>query len=118
MDPETGTGSQRVTSGHDTWSARCVDTCTAGAAGGPGKPTGSNRCRARRSDPTLRQVVVFAWDTSPRPSARADPGVDAESGRGPLLVDAVSGRWGHFACDGGEVARVLLLGASLSARGL
>jgi hypothetical protein len=49
----------------------------------------------------LRQVVVFVWDASPRPPARADPGADAESGRGLLLVQAVSRRWGHFGYDGG-----------------
>ena len=41
-----------MTGGQDTWSARCVETRTAGAAGGPGKPTGSNPGRAPRSDPT------------------------------------------------------------------
>jgi hypothetical protein len=41
-------------SGQDTRSARCVETRTAGAAGGPGKPTGSNPGRAPRSDPTGR----------------------------------------------------------------
>ena len=30
-----------------------METCTAGAAGGPGKPAGSNPGRAPRSDPTL-----------------------------------------------------------------
>ena len=43
-----------MTGGQDTWSARCVETRTAGAAGGPGKPTGSNPGRAPRSDPTGR----------------------------------------------------------------
>jgi RNA-directed DNA polymerase len=41
-----------MTGGQDTWSARCVETRTAGAAGGPGKPTGSNPGRAPWSDPT------------------------------------------------------------------
>src|ERR1019366_5457717 len=40
-----------LTSGQGTWSARRVETCTAGAAGGPGEPTGSNPGRAPRSDP-------------------------------------------------------------------
>ena len=31
----------------------------------------------------------------------AGPGTDAGSGRGLLLIDAVSERWGHFAYDGG-----------------
>jgi len=57
----------------------------------------------------LRQVVVFVWDASPRPPARADPGADAESGRGLLLVEALSGRWGHFGYDGdGKVVWALL----------
>ena len=43
-----------MTSGQDTWSARCVETRTAGAAGGPGKPTGSDPGRAPRPDPTGR----------------------------------------------------------------
>jgi hypothetical protein len=41
-----------MTSGQDTRSAPCVETRTAGAAGGPGKPTGSDPGRAPRSDPT------------------------------------------------------------------
>jgi hypothetical protein len=54
-----------MTSGQDTWSARCVETRTAGAAGGPGKPTGSDPGRAPRSDPTgafYRSGLCFlAW---------------------------------------------------------
>lgn len=49
----------------------------------------------------LRQVVIFVWDASPVPPARADPGPDAESGRGLLLVEALSERWGHFGYDSG-----------------
>ncbi|WP_237710955.1 group II intron maturase-specific domain-containing protein [Saccharopolyspora spinosa] len=33
------------------WSAGCVETCTSGAAGGPGKRTGSNPGTAPRPDP-------------------------------------------------------------------
>jgi hypothetical protein len=47
MDPETGSRDTRLTSGQDTWSARCAETCTSGAAGGPGKPiTDGARMRA------------------------------------------------------------------------
>jgi anti-sigma regulatory factor (Ser/Thr protein kinase) len=49
----------------------------------------------------LRQIVIFVWDASPLSPARADPGADAESGRGLLLVEALSDRWGHFGYDGG-----------------
>ena len=52
MDPETGSHPRWLTSGQDTWSARCTETRTPGAAGGPGKPTRSNPGRAPRSDPT------------------------------------------------------------------
>jgi hypothetical protein len=48
-----------------------------------------------------KQVVVFVWDASPQPPSRADPSEDDESGRGLLLVEAVSERWGHFGFDGG-----------------
>jgi anti-sigma regulatory factor (Ser/Thr protein kinase) len=51
----------------------------------------------------LRQVVVFVWDANPRPPARADPGADAESGRGLLLIEALSDRWGYFGFDDGKV---------------
>jgi anti-sigma regulatory factor (Ser/Thr protein kinase) len=58
----------------------------------------------------LGQVVVFVWDASPRlPAQAADPGADAENGRGLLLVEALSGRWGHFSYDGdGKVVWALL----------
>ena len=36
-----------------------METCTAGAAGGPGKPTGSNPGRAPRSDPTLHDHQAY-----------------------------------------------------------
>jgi anti-sigma regulatory factor (Ser/Thr protein kinase) len=49
----------------------------------------------------LGQVAIFVWDASPQPPARADPGEDAESGRGLLLVEALSERWGFFGYDGG-----------------
>jgi hypothetical protein len=62
----------------------------------------------------LGRVVVFVWDASPRPPAQAaDPGADALSGRGLLLVEALSERWGHFGYDGdGKVVWALLEAAS------
>jgi len=47
------------------------------------------------------RVVVFVRDASPQPPARANPGGNAESGRGLMLVEAISERWGHFGYDGG-----------------
>jgi hypothetical protein len=42
------------------------------------------------------RVMILAWDASPLPPVRANPRVDAENGRGLLLVDAISERWGWY----------------------
>ena len=66
-----------MTGGQDTWSARCVETRTAGAAGGPGKPTGSNPGRAPRSDPTGLAGLGYVHERRSQRAARArgdDPG--------------------------------------------
>jgi hypothetical protein len=43
------------------------------------------------------QVVIMVWDASPLPPVPMDADDDAESGRGLLLVQTVSARWGwHF----------------------
>jgi hypothetical protein len=52
MDPEPGSPKQ-LTSGQDTWSARCVETRTPGAASGPGKRADRKTSTAPRSDSTL-----------------------------------------------------------------
>lgn len=65
----------------------------------------------------LGRVVVFVWDASPRPPARADPGAYAENGRGLLLVEALSERWGYFGHDGGGKVVWALLEAAPVAPG-
>ncbi len=52
-----------------------------------------------------RQVLVLTWDAGLDPPEIADPAADAENGRGLLLVEALSTRWGwYFAADlGGKV---------------
>ena len=47
------------------------------------------------------QVVILVWDASPVTPVAVHASEDAETGRGLLLVEAVSERWGHFTCDGG-----------------
>jgi anti-sigma regulatory factor (Ser/Thr protein kinase) len=42
------------------------------------------------------RVVIVVWDGSPQPPAPVDAGDDAESGRGLLLVDALSSGWGYY----------------------
>jgi hypothetical protein len=60
-------------------------------------------------------VVVFVWDASSQPPVLADPGEDAENGRGLLLVEAVSERWGHFGYDGaGKVVWAVIPGTGVS----
>jgi anti-sigma regulatory factor (Ser/Thr protein kinase) len=43
------------------------------------------------------RVVVLVWDGNPRPPVRVSVGGDAESGRGLVLVEALSDRWGCYA---------------------
>ena len=45
-------------------------------------------------------VLVMVWDASPSGPQRQTPEPDAESGRGLLLVDAVSAAWGSFELAG------------------
>jgi anti-sigma regulatory factor (Ser/Thr protein kinase) len=51
------------------------------------------------------QIVVLVWDASPLPPVLLEADANAENGRGLLLVQAVSVRWGwHFPPDlGGKV---------------
>ena len=49
-----------------------------------------------RLTPGQRQVLVEVWDSNPEPPVRADPDLTAESGRGLLLVEAVSATWGYY----------------------
>ncbi|MEV8639350.1 hypothetical protein AB0395_47635 [Streptosporangium sp. NPDC051023] len=53
MDPETGSRPHKqLTSGQGTWSARCGESRTPGAASGTGKRAGSNPGTAPRADST------------------------------------------------------------------
>ena len=42
------------------------------------------------------QVLILVWDASPQPPIRMNTTEDAEKGRGLLLVEAVSTRWGWY----------------------
>lgn len=56
------------------------------------------------------RVLILVRDASPRPPVRMDVGADAERGRGLLLVEALSHRWGwHPADDGGKVVWALAM---------
>jgi anti-sigma regulatory factor (Ser/Thr protein kinase) len=46
-------------------------------------------------------VLIMVWDASPhRPAPCAQPQDDAEGGRGLLLVEAISARWGWYSPAG------------------
>jgi len=45
---------------------------------------------------------VLVWDGSQSLPVRQEPGNDADSGRGLLLVEAFNTGWGSFTLDGGQ----------------
>jgi anti-sigma regulatory factor (Ser/Thr protein kinase) len=47
-------------------------------------------------------VVVVVTDSCPLPPVKRDPGGDAEHGRGLLVVEALSDRWGWTPHDSGK----------------
>jgi anti-sigma regulatory factor (Ser/Thr protein kinase) len=56
------------------------------------------------------RVLILVWDASSQRPVRMDTGADAESGRGLLLVEAISHQWGWYATqvtDGGKVVWAL-----------
>jgi anti-sigma regulatory factor (Ser/Thr protein kinase) len=53
------------------------------------------------------QVMVIVWDASPRPPMPAQAGEDAESGRGLLLVEAMSARWDWYFPQEGTSGKVV-----------
>jgi anti-sigma regulatory factor (Ser/Thr protein kinase) len=57
-------------------------------------------------------VLVLVWDANPQPPVRIDPGDDAESGRGLLLVEAISAQWDWYAGAraGGKLVHALITG--------
>jgi anti-sigma regulatory factor (Ser/Thr protein kinase) len=55
------------------------------------------------------RLLILVWDASPLPPVRMSSSADAENGRGLLLVETISARWGwHFLPDkGGKVVWTL-----------
>jgi len=43
------------------------------------------------------QIAILVWDADPQPPVRMPVDDEAETGRGLLLVEAVSQRWGWYA---------------------
>jgi len=57
-------------------------------------------------------VLVLVWDANPEPPVRIDPEDDAESGRGLVLVEALSTQWDWYAGPGagGKLVHALITG--------
>lgn len=55
------------------------------------------------------QLLMLIWDASPLPPVRMNSTDDAENGRGLVLVETLSARWGHFPHHtGGKIVWALL----------
>lgn len=60
-----------------------------------------------------QRVLIQVWDSDHRRPARQDAGLDAESGRGLLLVQALSTEWDCYTPDGqdGKIVWAMCAGA-------
>ena len=60
------------------------------------------------------QVLIDVWDANPQPPVRTDAGEDDETGRGLILVEAISERWDWSATPdtGGKVVWCIVTGLS------
>lgn len=62
------------------------------------------------------QVLILVWDASPRRPVRVEADEEAEGGRGLLLVEAISSRWGCYSPLDGTTGKVTW--AAIQARGV
>jgi anti-sigma regulatory factor (Ser/Thr protein kinase) len=53
-------------------------------------------------------VVIHVWDASDEMPARRDAGLDEDSGRGLMLVEALGKEWGAYGRAGGKVVWVVI----------
>ena len=60
-----------------------------------------------------KRTLIQVWDSCERKPQRRDAGTAAESGRGLLLVEALSAEWGSYAPNGwaGKIVWALVSGA-------
>jgi hypothetical protein len=57
------------------------------------------------------RVLIQVWDSDHRKPLQGNPGPDAETGRGLMLVEALSTNWGHYTPEGqgGKIVWALCL---------
>lgn len=75
--------------------------------------SGNGAARAEKIEVALRllpdQVVIEVTDNDPRLPALAEPGADDENGRGLVMVQAISEKWGYRVLpSGGKVVYAIL----------
>ena len=75
-----------MTSEHDTWSARCVESRTPGEAGGPGKRIGRKASTAPRPDPTTDSPMTMLVAESQHRGHAIVEQVHADLKNGPLAA--------------------------------
>jgi anti-sigma regulatory factor (Ser/Thr protein kinase) len=54
------------------------------------------------------RIAIHVWDASPLPPVRKDAGPEAASGRGLMIVAALTADWGCSAADTGKVVWAVL----------
>lgn len=56
-------------------------------------------CVSLRLSSDHKRILIEVWDANPEPPIPATPDADGESGRGLLIVEALSDRWGYYHPD-------------------
>ncbi len=56
-------------------------------------------CISFRLSSDRQRVLIEVWDADPHPPTPVTPDANTESGRGLLLVEALSDRWGYYHPD-------------------
>jgi len=79
--------------------AICASARVTGQQGETGPRTGTVPVQMRLTS-DLHVVTIQVWDPDPRRPGTQDAGPYAETGRGLLLVEALSARWGCHTADG------------------
>jgi hypothetical protein len=82
-----------------------VRALAAGCLPGPDNPAGRAAQIRFWLTSDRRSVLVQVWDSDRRHPVRQDSGPDAETGRGLLIVEALSTQWGCYAPErqGGKI---------------
>jgi len=73
-----------------------------GTGGAPGPEPGWRDLIGLTLELTDACLLLEVWDADPRPPVLRDAGLAAEGGRGLLIVEALSSKWGQEPAAGGK----------------